>query len=155
MMSPRMSFQLGNPKATLLDAQQVGQMADDQNEEQHLDSFPKPSVGAAREAEERCRMAGSTQAISEKLGRALEGRDRAASLGTAERAKSSRRKQGRPPRESGNLRRLSRDRCRSSPTCPVRPKFSPGWKVPDNPREDSASCRGCPLQGRGSGAQGD
>ena len=36
--------------------------------------------------------------------------------------KAPRRKQGRPPGELGNLRRLSRDRCRSSPTCPVRPK---------------------------------
>ena len=136
-------------------ASKWGQMADDQNEEQHLDSFPKPSVGAAREAEERCRVA-EIAGDMEKLGRALEGRDRAASLGTAERAKSS------PAQAGPSTGRVGKPSTPELGPLPIvadmsgAPKedFSPGWKVRDNPRE-SASCRGCPLQGRGSGAQGD
>jgi tol-pal system protein YbgF len=64
-------------------------MADDQNEIPHVVSFPEPRVGAVRDAEERRRVAEIAREI-EDLGRALEGRDRVAGLGTAERAKTFR-----------------------------------------------------------------
>src|SRR5438105_2907713 len=53
------------------------------NEKPQVVRSPEPRVGAAREAEE-------LRAVAEiVLGRALEGRDRPARVGTAERAKSS------------------------------------------------------------------
>jgi hypothetical protein len=55
------------------------------NEKPQVVRSPEPGVGAAREAEER-RVAEIAREI-EELGRALEGRDRPARFGTAERAK--------------------------------------------------------------------
>src|SRR5882724_12990593 len=58
------------------------------NEKPQVVRSPEPRVGAAREAEERRRVAEIEREI-EQLGRELEGRDRLARFGTAERAKSS------------------------------------------------------------------
>jgi hypothetical protein len=58
------------------------------NEKQQIVRSPEPEVRAAREAEERRRVAEIARDIQE-LGRALEGRDRQARFGTAVRAKSS------------------------------------------------------------------
>ena len=69
-------------------ANKWGQMADDQNEKPQVVRFPEPGVEAAREAEERRRVAEIAREI-EELGHALEGRDRRARFGTAERAESS------------------------------------------------------------------
>src|SRR4029077_4709013 len=63
-------------------------MADDQNEKPQVVRSPEPGVGPAREAEERRRVAEIAREI-EELGHTLEGRDRQARFGTAERAKSS------------------------------------------------------------------
>ena len=56
------------------------------NEKPQVVRSPEPRVGAVREAEERHRMAEIAREI-EELGSALEGRDRLARSGTAERAK--------------------------------------------------------------------
>jgi Putative peptidoglycan binding domain len=63
-------------------------MADDQNEKPQVVRSPEPGVEAAREAEERRRVAEIEREI-EELGRALEGRDRLARFDRAERAESS------------------------------------------------------------------
>jgi hypothetical protein len=63
-------------------------MADDQNEKPQIVRSPEPGVEAAREAEERRRVAEIARDF-EELGRALEGRDRLARFDTAERAESS------------------------------------------------------------------
>jgi|SRR5262245_6900671 len=58
------------------------------NEKPQVVRSPEPEVRAVREAEERRRVAEIACDI-EELGRVLEGRDRRARFGTAERAKSS------------------------------------------------------------------
>jgi peptidoglycan hydrolase-like protein with peptidoglycan-binding domain len=63
-------------------------MADDQNEKPQVVRSPEPGVEAAREAEERRRVAEIAREF-EELGRALKGRDRVARFDTAERAESS------------------------------------------------------------------
>src|SRR5712664_650363 len=63
-------------------------MADDQNEKPQVVRSPEPGVEAAREAEERRRVAEIAREF-EELGRALKGRDRVARLYTAQRAASS------------------------------------------------------------------
>src|SRR5262249_44557802 len=68
-------------------------MADDQNETPQVVSFPEPRVGAARDAEERRRVAEIAREI-EELGRALEGRDRASRLATEGGSPTRRRKWG-------------------------------------------------------------
>jgi tol-pal system protein YbgF len=84
-----MSSQLGEPACpSARFANKWGQMADDQNEKPQVVRFPEPGVEPARDAEERRRVAEIACEI-EELGRALEGRDRLSSFGTAERAESS------------------------------------------------------------------
>ena len=78
-----------------------GQMADDQNEKPQVVRFPEPRVEAAREAEERRRVAEIAREI-EELGHALEGRDRRARFGTAKRAESSPAQEGQPAEVVGD-----------------------------------------------------
>jgi flagellar biosynthesis GTPase FlhF len=62
-------------------------MADDQNKKPQVVRSPEPGVEAAREAEERRRVAEIARDF-EELGRALEGRDRLARFDTVKRAES-------------------------------------------------------------------
>src|SRR6266404_2873089 len=76
-------------------------MADDQKNKPQVLRSPEPGVEAAREAEERRRVAEITREI-EELGRALEGRDRLARFNTAERAEGSPAQAGQSARGVGN-----------------------------------------------------
>jgi TPR repeat protein len=114
-------------------------MADDQHEKPQVVRFPEPPAGAAPGAEER-RVAEIARDI-EELGRALKDRDRLASFGTAERAKSS------PAQERARTQELEQqlaaredttlDRDRAATASPSdRPASMPPAPTPDKPVTD-------------------